>query len=131
MASLSATGAFALDFGWLKGGNKTSKKAQNYLIDARRAYGSADYSKTIDLTTKAIAEDKNFAKAYMLRGKATKDMGDIDKAFKDLNLAIKLDPTLGEAYFIRGQAREIMGEMDKAESDYKKGCKAGYKMACK
>ncbi len=131
LASVSATGAFALDFGWLKGGKKTSQKAENYFIDARRAYGSADYSKTIALTTKAIAEDKNFANAYMLRGKATKDMGDIDKALKDLDTALTLDTKLGEAYFIRGQANEIMGEMDKSAADYKKSCAAGYKMACK
>lgn len=130
LVAVSSTGALALDFGWLKGGKKTSQKAENYYIDATRAYGSADYSKTIALATKAIAEDKNFAKAFLLRGKATKDTGDIDRALKDLDLALTLNPKLGEAYFIRAQSNEIMGEMDKANADYKKGCDAGYKMAC-
>jgi len=111
-------------------GGKGSEKARNLYRKARSAYGSADYSKVIDLSTKAIAEHAKFAKAYALRGKAWKDMGDIDKAFKDLNRAIELDPDLGEAYFIRAQAYEIMGEMDKANADYKKGCKAGYRSAC-
>ncbi len=111
-------------------GGKPSQKAQNLYSNARSAYGSADYSKVIDFTTKAIAEHAKFAKAYALRGKAMKDMGDVEKTFKDLNRAIELDPDLGEAYFIRAQTHEIMGEMDKAKADYKKGCKAGYRSAC-
>ncbi|MFQ5432676.1 MAG: tetratricopeptide repeat protein [Nitrospinota bacterium] len=111
-------------------GGKGSEKAQNLYRNARGAYGSADYSKAIDLTTKAIKENPKFAKAYALRGKANKDLGDVDKAFKDLNRAIELDSNLGEAYFIRAQTHEIMGDMDKAKADYKKGCKAGYKSAC-
>lgn len=111
-------------------GGKGSEKAQNLYRNARSAYGSADYAKVINLTTKAIEEHAKFAKAYALRGKAWKDMGDVDKAFKDLNRAIELDPDLGEAYFIRAQTHEIMGEMDQAKADYKKGCKAGYRTAC-
>lgn len=111
-------------------GGKGSEKAQSLYREARAAYGSADYTKVIDLTSKAIAEYSKFAKAYALRGKAMKDMGDLDKAFKDLNRAIELDSSLGEAYFIRAQANDIMGEVDKANADYKKGCKAGYRTAC-
>ena len=111
-------------------GGKGSAKAQNLYRKARSAYGSADYSKVIELSTKAITEYAKFAKAYALRGKAWKDLGDVDKAFKDLNRAIELDSNLGEAYFIRAQTHEIMGEMGKAKADYKKGCKAGYRSAC-
>ena len=107
-----------------------TNKAQRLYKEARSAYGSASYSKVIDLTSKAIVEYEKFAIAFALRGKAQKDMGDIEKAFKDLNKAIKLDPKLGEAYYVRAQANEIMGEMDKAKADYKKGCSAGYRSAC-
>ena len=127
---LAAGQSFAFDFPWGKGG-AASQKAEDLYREARSAYGSADYTKCIDLAGKAIKENPKLAKAYALRGKAYKDMGDVDSAFKDLDKAIKLDPKLGEAYFIRGQAREIMGEMDKARADYKKGCAAGYRDACR
>lgn len=117
-------------FNWSGFGGGPSKKVERLYSQAREAYGSADYSKVISLTSKAIVEYEKFAKAYGLRGKAQKDMGDVENAFKDLNKAIKLDPKLGEAYFTRGQLNEIMGEMDKAKADYKQGCSAGYKGAC-
>jgi tetratricopeptide (TPR) repeat protein len=117
-------------FKWGGSGDGPSKKAERLYREARSAYGSADYSKVIDLTSKAIVEYEKFAKAYALRGKARKDMGDIEKAFKDLNRAIEFDPKLGEAFYIRGQANEIMGEMKKAGADYKKGCAAGFRSAC-
>jgi len=131
LTAFSSAGASAFDWPGFGGGKGPSKKVQNLFRQARSAYGSADYSKVIDLTTKAIKADKNFAKAYALRGKARKDMGDVDKAFADLDTAIKLDPNLGEAYYIRGQTNEIMGDMDKAAADYKKGCSAGFKDACR
>lgn len=106
-------------------------KANDYLIEARRAYGSANYSKVIEQTTLAIKESPKFAAAYALRGKASKDMGDVDTAVKDLNKAIELDPGQGEPYFVRGQANEINGEMKKAREDYANACAKGYKDACK
>lgn len=108
-----------------------AKKADDLFRQARSAYGSADYSKTIELTSQALKADKKHAKSYALRGKAKKDMGDVDGAIRDLNLAVALDKSLGEAYFIRGQVREIMGEMDRAAADYKLGCAAGFRDACR
>ncbi len=129
---MGAVGSDAFEFKWPGGGKaQATKNADEFFRQARSAYGSADYSKVIELTTKAIKEDKTHAKSFSLRGKAKKDMGDVDGAFKDLNSAIALDSKLGEAYFVRGQANEIMGEMDKAKADYKKGCDAGYRSACR
>ncbi len=120
----------AVNWKWLSSKGSAKKKAEEIYRKAKNAYGSADYTKVIDLTGKAIKEDDKLAKAYALRGKAKKDMGDIDSAFKDLDMAIKIDRKLGEAYYTRGQANEIMGEMKKAESDYRNGCDAGYSLAC-
>jgi len=120
--------AFNFGFG---GKAKVSEKAKDYYTEARRAYGSASYAKVIKSATLAIKEAPKYAEAYLIRGKADKDMGDVDGAFKDLTRAIELEPKLGEAYFIRAQAHEIMGEMKQAGQDYKKGCDAGYKTACR
>lgn len=138
MTFVSGASAFSLG-GIIGGGDKKSApaapaqggKADEYFTEARRAYGSANYSKVIEMTTAAIKESPKFAAAYSLRGKATKDMGDIDGAVKDLNRAIELDPNIGEAYYVRGQANEINGEMKKAKDDYSTACAKGYKDACK
>jgi len=119
--------AFKFPFG---GSDGPSKRAKRLFGEARSAYGSANYSKTVQLSSDAIKEYPEYAKAYALRGKAKKDLGDIDNAVKDVNKALELDPKLGVAYFIRAQVSEIMGEMDKAAADYKKGCAAGYRDAC-
>jgi tetratricopeptide (TPR) repeat protein len=125
------SGSQAFGFNWPgKGKKEEAGKAEKLCSEANRAYGSADYAKAIELATKAIQEDDGFAKAYLLRGKASKDMGNVDQAFKDLERAIELDPKLGEAFYIRGQAHEIMGEMEKSDKDYKKGCELGYRDAC-
>ena len=100
-------------------------------MDRLVCHGGAQYPKVVELTTSAIKESPKFAIAYMLRGKAYKDLGDVDKSISDLNKAIQFDPKLAEAYFIRGQANEIMGEMKQAKDDYKKGCDGGFKDACK
>ncbi len=119
--------AFKFPFG---GEDGPSKRAKRLYREGRSAYGSANYSKTVQLATDAIKEYPEYAKAYSLRGKAKKDLGDIDNAVKDVNKALKLDPKLGEAYNIRAQVSEIMGEMDKAAADYKKACASGYREAC-
>ncbi len=108
-----------------------SNKADEYFTEARRAYGSASYPKTIEMASKAIQESPKYAEAFALRGKAYKDTGDIDNAVKDLNRAIALNPHLGEAYYVRAQANEINGEMKQATADYKMACAEGYKDACK
>ncbi|VAX19980.1 hypothetical protein MNBD_NITROSPINAE04-2712 [hydrothermal vent metagenome] len=127
-----ASGASAFEFKWPgdKGKAAEAKKAENVYREARSAYGSADYANTIKLSSKAIKLNPELAKAYGLRGKASKDMGDVDGAIKDLDHAIKLDPKLGEAYYTRAQTHEIMGDMKKAGADYKKGCSAGFRDAC-
>ncbi len=141
MVMTLASGAWAFKLGGfsLGGGDKKDAaapaaqggKADDLFTEARRAYGSANYSKVIELTTSAIKESPKFAAAFSLRGKASKDMGDIDNALKDLNRAIELDANLAEAYYVRAQANEINGEMKKAKEDYSNACAKGYKEACK
>lgn len=106
-------------------------EAEKIYNEARKAYGSADYAKVIDLSSKAITADPKSAKSYALRAKAKKDMGDVDNAIADANKAVQIDPTLGEAYATRAQINEIMGDMKKAEADYANACKNGFKDACK
>jgi tetratricopeptide (TPR) repeat protein len=106
-------------------------EAEKIYNEARKAYGSSEHIKVIELTTKAIAADPKSAKSYALRGKAKKDMGDVDNAVADVNKAIQIDPKLGEAYALRAQVNEIMGDMKKAEADYAEACKNDFKDACK
>lgn len=132
MMAAAAQSSYALDLGgWFGGSDIAKEKAERTYRDAASAYGSADYAKCIELSTEAIKQYPEMARAYALRGKAKKDMGNIDGAMADLDKAVELDPGLGEAYFIRAQANEIMGRMEKAGMNYKKACEAGYREACR
>ena len=126
---VSDASAFSMKWGG-KDEALAQKKAEQLYRQAKSAYGSADYTKAIKLSTDALKVNSKHAKAWALRGKAKKDMGDVDGAMSDLNKALTIDSKLGEAYFNRAQVHEIMGEMNEAAADYKKGCASGYKTAC-
>ncbi|MDH4184488.1 MAG: hypothetical protein OEV92_09720 [Nitrospinota bacterium] len=125
-----ALAAFLIS-GWAGQAQAAASNADRMFREARSAYGSADYSKTIKICDDIIKMDAKYADAYALRGKAKKDMGDVDAATSDLDKATQLNPGLAEAFYIRGQVQEIMGEMEKAKADYAKACAGGYKDACK
>ncbi len=83
LAIVVSSSAFAFELKMPKfGGGADSKqqKAQDLLDDAKRAYGSAQFPKAIALATSAIGESPKFALAYLVRGKAYKDVGNVDNS---------------------------------------------------
>ena len=66
----------------------------------------------------AIKINPRYAKAYLMRGEAYRDIGKIDESIYDYSKAIEIDPRYVEAYLLRGTAYRKRGENKKAISDY-------------
>ena len=71
----------------------------------------------IELLTKAIALEPQYAEAYMRRGLAKSDMRDWDGAFDDLSRSIRIKPT-AEAYAYRGLISMRGGNSIGARKDF-------------
>lgn len=85
-----------------------------------QALNEKDLNKQIELYTKAIELNPDFAEAYNNRGVAYKEKGDIPKAIEDYTKAIKLNPNYATAYYNRGSAYDDKEDFDKVIEDYTK-----------
>jgi tetratricopeptide (TPR) repeat protein len=78
-----------------------------------------DWQKVVEVTTRAIATDPDFAWPYYQRGVAHSALGEEEKALKDLDTAIEIEPDIAEAYADRASILMERGDYDKAELDLK------------
>lgn len=99
---------------------ESAEKVAQSIQYFNQAFNETDLDKKIELYTKAIELNPNYAEAYNNRGSAYDDKEDFDKAIEDYTKAIELDPNLAEAYYNRGNAYAHKGDFDKAIEDYTK-----------
>jgi tetratricopeptide (TPR) repeat protein len=83
-----------------------------------RASNSTDPDEQVDLYTKAIKHNPNFAIAFNNRAIARKAKGDLDSALLDCNEAIRLNPDDADSFYNRGNVRADIGDLDGALQDY-------------
>jgi tetratricopeptide (TPR) repeat protein len=76
-----------------------------------------DWEKVVDLTTRAIKIDPDFAWPYYQRGVARTALEEYDNALRDLDKAIKLAPDLEDAYPDRASIFMKKGQYDRAAID--------------
>jgi len=79
----------------------------------------------IELYTRAIEIDPNFAYAYNNRGIAYADMENYTQAIKDFTRAIEINPNYADAYNNRGLAYFILGYKNNACEDWQKAYSLG------
>ena len=89
-----------------------------------------DYAGAIGYYTKAIAQKKDSAVLYYVRGRAYRQNDQLDLAEKDLSKAIVLKPGFAEAYNHRGVVYIGLGRKKEALADFTKACGMGEKDAC-
>lgn len=125
--SLSAVSELKQDIDLIK--KDIDKSKRNAERAARRAIASKlftqalsekDLQKAIELYSKAIELDPNFAEAYSNRGYAKYLLGEEKNALQDYDKAIELNPNLSETYNNRGNAKESLGDENGALEDYDK-----------
>lgn len=106
--------------------DKSKKAAERFAKRAMasklftQALSEKDLQKAIELYSKAIELDPNFAEAYSNRGYAKYLLGEEKNALQDYDKAIELNPNLSEAYNNRGNAKESLGDENGALEDYDK-----------
>ena len=72
----------------------------------------------LELATKAIELDPNYANNYILRGDLRFELLELKEAIADYTKAIELDPNYADAYFNRGYAKEKLEDYKGAIADY-------------
>lgn len=68
--------------------------ARSYNAGVEQIY-SQDHSASIISFTKCLDLDKDYAMAYMQRGRSYAALGDMEEALSDLNMAITSDANMG------------------------------------
>jgi len=94
------------------------KEAREYLNNGISAYESGDFGKAIDLWTKAIELNKQYAEAYFNRGLARAKEGDHEKSIEDFSRRIEINEDNGIAYYNRGVVRVKKGDHKGAFEDF-------------
>ncbi len=84
-----------------------------------------NWEKVLEYANKAIEMDRNYPKAYSLRGLARLQKRKVNEALGDFNKSIKLDPQDAMTYFNRALAHYILGNYESALKDVKKCKKLG------
>jgi len=81
--------------------------------------GRAAYQRAVDLFTRAIELDPQFASAYYQRGVLYwREIQNYHHAIRDLTRVLELDPEWTDALFSRALAYQSRGDFDQAIADY-------------
>ncbi|MGF1639152.1 MAG: tetratricopeptide repeat protein [Cyclobacteriaceae bacterium] len=94
------------------------ENAEQFTEEAKLFYEKNDYSSALIMLGRALEKDKNFAKAYYVRGIIKKRLGDFTGAMSDFESAIKIKSDYLEAYVARGDTRYATQNFEGAIEDY-------------
>lgn len=97
-----------------------TKSAENYFNEAREKWDEKDYKTVIELCTKAIELNPNYAEAYSRRGAAKNELGHYENALTDHNKAIQINPQYADAYFHRAKTKNNLNDSLGSVVDYVK-----------
>ena len=88
--------------------------SQNYYEEGKKEYHAENYSRSIELFTKAILNDQEIAKSLLLRGASKIFMDQYDDAFTDLESSKQVDSTNPSLNFYFGKYYRLTGNYDLA-----------------
>lgn len=84
------------------------------------AFHSRKYENAIKIENEVIAEDKNFYKAYSIKGIALCFNGNYEEGMKDIDKALEINPDYGYGRFNKALAYELYRHYDEALMWYDK-----------
>ncbi|KAI8902505.1 TPR repeat protein 36 [Globomyces pollinis-pini] len=100
-------------------------------IEAVDATNNNDFVTALNLLSKAIDLNSNYASAYNNRAQVYRIQNKIDEALVDIELAIKLggNDTLRQAYTQRAIIKKSRGDIKGSDEDFAKGAQYGNPIA--
>jgi tetratricopeptide (TPR) repeat protein len=102
------------------GETEKEKEAREIYNKGKEAFADRNWEMAMKLSTNAIAINRNFTDAYLLRGMARSISGDLELAITDFDLAIAIKPTDEDAYWFRSHVRFAKGDIPGALADCNK-----------
>ncbi|MCC5931354.1 MAG: hypothetical protein JJU28_19045 [Cyclobacteriaceae bacterium] len=93
-------------------------QAEKLTNEATLFYEKNDFSSALIVLKRALEEDQNYEKAYLVRGNIKKRMGDFQGALRDFEKSISLKPDCKEAIIARGDVKYITQDYNGAILDY-------------
>ncbi|WP_196008065.1 tetratricopeptide repeat protein [Clostridium tyrobutyricum] len=94
--------------------NEKSKKLNQKYKEAENMFRNKQYSNCIKKADEIIIEDKNFYKAYNIKGIALSYSGNFEKGMENIDKSIELNSNYGYAKFNKALAYELYGKYDEA-----------------
>lgn len=98
---------------------------EDYAKEGDNQYAKGNFSKAIELYTKAISANPNDCKAYNSRGLAYYELKDYKSAISDYSKAISAKPDCLGTIINRGVSYSRSGDYKNATKDARKACKLG------
>jgi tetratricopeptide (TPR) repeat protein len=87
---------------------------------ALESFQARNYPQAIELSNKIIKDNKDYTKAYMIRGASELYMHDYNAALKDANKILNSDPSNTHGYNIRAVANLFLHHTDQSLTDCEK-----------
>ncbi|MBV4419021.1 hypothetical protein KM800_06700 [Clostridium tyrobutyricum] len=94
--------------------NEKSKKLNQKYKEAEEMFRNKQYSNCIKKADEIIIEDKNFYKAYNIKGIALSYSGNFEKGMENIDKSIELNSNYGYAKFNKALTYELYGKYDQA-----------------
>lgn len=100
--------------------NKINSKLEEKYKKGYDAFHSKKYEDAIKIENEVIAEDRNFYKAYSIKGIALCFNGNYEDGIKAIDKALEINPGYGYGRFNKGLAYELYRHYDEALMWYDK-----------
>ena len=97
------------------GAEESTESRDPSLVEGQRALQSQEWSKAVDLLSKAVQTMPKSSDAHNLLGYAYRKTGKLEASFLEYNQALQLDPKNKNAHEYIGEAYLLTGNLPKAE----------------
>lgn len=100
--------------------DKKVDKNESLYNEAYRLFFDKNYQKSINICDKIIKENKNYYKAYNIKGISLCFAGNFQDGMENIDKCLQINPNFGYGRFNKALAYELYGKYDKALVWYNK-----------
>ncbi|WP_251860749.1 hypothetical protein [Clostridium sp. Marseille-Q2269] len=104
----------------LEAEDKNHKKIEEKCDKGKKLFFDKKYKEAIKIEDEVIKEDKNFYKAYNIKGITLCYSGDFEQGMKNIDKSLNINPNYGYARFNKALAYELYEKFDESLKWYDK-----------